>query len=171
MKRKLSSFLAIILAFMTGGVFAQSFSADKTYVISNRNDVNLFMQDNGTGIVALGGMTSSSYWRLIATGKADCYYVQNATTEQYMQSTAGNEVEVALGDTPVEICILDCSANEGDGMYGMASTDQETYDFTAGTIGANWKNNNTVQGFAAVSGTNHRSFWKIAEAEMPQPVV
>lgn len=84
MKRKLSSFLAIILAFMTGGVFAQSFSADKTYVISNRNDVNLFMQDNGTGIVALGGMTSSSYWRLIATGKADCYYVQNATTEQYM---------------------------------------------------------------------------------------
>ena len=171
MKRKLSSFLAFFLAFMTGSVFAQSFSADKTYVISNRNDVNLFMQDNDGGVVALGGMTSSSYWRLIATGKADCYYVQNATTEKYMQSTAGMEVEVALGDTPVEICILDCSADEGEGMYGMASTDQETYNFTAGTIGANWKNNNTVQGFAAVSGTNHRSFWKIAEAEMPQPVV
>ncbi len=167
MKRRLSFVLALLLASIAGNVMAQ-FSADKTYAISNRNDVGLYMQDNSTGGVALGAFNDNSYWRLVPTGNADCYYVQNAVTEKYMQSCNQSEVEVLTGDTPVEYSILLC-AEEGDGMYGMASTDQATFNFTAGTIGCNWKNNNTVQGFAAVSGANHRSFWKIVEKEMPLP--
>lgn len=166
MKRKLTFVFGLLFA-LTGSVFAQ-FSADKTYVISNRNDTNLFMQDNGGNSVALGGMNNNSYWIFEATANPNCYYVKNATTGKYMQSCNTSEVEVVMGNTPVEYSIILCT-EEGDGMYGMASTDQTTYDFTSGTIGCNWKNNNTVQGFAAVSGTNHRSFWKIEEKAMPEP--
>ena len=167
MKRKLTFVLGLLFA-LTGSVFAQ-FSADKTYVISNRNDTNLFMQDNGGNSVALGGMNNNSYWIFEATANPNCYYVKNATTGKYMQSCNTSEVEVVMGNSPVEYSIILCTV-EGDGMYGMASTDQTTYDFTTGTIGCNWKNNNTVQGFAAVSGTNHRSFWKIVEEAMPTPI-
>ncbi|WP_027455456.1 FIVAR domain-containing protein [Xylanibacter brevis] len=168
MKRKLTFVLGLLIASLTGSVFAQSFDEQKTYSICNRNDANIFMQDNGTGKVALGSFNDNSYWKLIATGNENCYYVQNAVTQKYMQSTAGIEVEVNTGDTPVEISIILCT-DEGEGMYGMASTDQATYDFKSGTIGANWKEGGVVQGFAAVSGTNHRSFWKIVEAAMPEP--
>ncbi|WP_027450198.1 FIVAR domain-containing protein [Xylanibacter brevis] len=169
MKRKLTFVLGLLIASLTGSVFAQSFDEQKTYSICNRNDANIFMQDNGTGKVALGSFNDKSYWKLIATTKDNCYYVQNAVTEKYMQSTASSEVEVKTGDTPVEISIILCT-EEGEGMYGMASTDQNTYNFTSGTIGANWRNDNVVQGFAAVSGTNHRSFWKIEERAIPEPV-
>ncbi|MCR5270448.1 MAG: FIVAR domain-containing protein [Prevotella sp.] len=169
MKRKLTFVLGLLIASLTGSVFAQSFDEQKTYSICNRNDANIFMQDNGTGKVDLGAFNDNSYWKLIATTNDNCYYVQNAVTQKYMQSTAGNEVEVNTGDTPVEISIILCT-KEGEGMYGMASTDQTTYDFTSGTIGANWRNDGVVQGFAAVSGTNHRSFWKIEERAIPEPV-
>ena len=63
-------------------------------------------------------------------------------------------------------------------MYGLASTDQATFDFTAGTYGLNWKAKadtgrefDTVQGFAAVAGTNHRSFWKLVAQDVPVAIV
>ncbi len=166
MRKKLFFVLGLLFA-LTGNVFAQ-FDADKTYKISNRNDANVYMQDNGTGIVAAGSFNPNSYWYFEASGNTDCYYVKNATTGKYMQSTKTSGEAVATGTTPVEICVKLCST-EGDGMFGFASTDQTTYDFTSGTIGANW-DNARVQGFAAVAGTNHKSFWKVVEEAMPQPI-
>ena len=166
MKRKLL-FAAILIASALGSNLFAQFDADKTYVISNRNDANVFMQDNGTGIVAAGSLNGNSYWIFEAAENADCYYVKNAVTEKYMQSTKTSGESVATGTTPVEICVKLCSV-EGDGMYGFASTDQSTYDFTSGTIGANW-DNSRVQGYAAVAGTNHKSFWKVVEQAMPDP--
>lgn len=168
MKRTLSLWgCVLLLASLVTNLFA--FDASKTYVISNRNDVNLYMQDNGGASVALGSLNDNSYWIFEATANENCYYVKNATTGKYMQSCKSSEVEVVMGDSPVEYSIILCTA-EGEGMYGMASTDQTTYNFTSGTVGCNWKGNNTVQGYAAVAGTNHRSFWKIVEAEMPAAV-
>ena len=166
-KRINKIWLLLVACLLPLSIQAQ-FDASKTYVISNRNDVNLYIQDNGGASVALGSLNDNSYWTFEATANTNCYYVKNAATGKYMQSCKSSEVEVVMGDSPVEYSIILCSA-EGDGMYGMASTDQATYDFTAGTIGCNWKGNNTVQGFAAVSGTNHRSFWKIVEKAMPEP--
>ena len=97
MKRKLTFVLGLLIASLTGSMFAQGFSADKTYAISNRNDANIFMQDNGTGKVALGAFNDNSYWKLIATANENCYYVQNAVTEKYMQSTASSEVAERVG--------------------------------------------------------------------------
>ena len=161
-------FMAGLALLATLAVQAQ-FDASKKYTIVNRNDANIFMQDNGTGVVALGSENASSYWQFEATANTNCYYVKNVATGNYMQSCSSKEVEVQTGTTPVEYYI-ELKTEEGEGMYGMASTDQTTYNFTDGTIGANWKNNNTVQGFAAVAGTNHRSFWKIVEYVEPEPV-
>lgn len=166
MRKKLFFVLGLLFA-LTGSVFAQ-FSASKTYKISNRNDANVYMQDNGTDIVAVGSFNSNSYWYFESSGKTDCYYVKNATTGKYMQSTKTSGQAVATGTYPVEICVKLCSA-EGDGMFGFASTDQTTYDFTSGTIGANWNADGYVQGYDAESGKNHRSFWKVVEEAMPQP--
>ena len=166
MKRTLSLWgCVLLLASLVTNLFA--FDAKKTYTIVNRNDASLYVQDNSTGGISMGSLNNNSYWQFEATGNTNCYYVKNATTGKYAQSCNGNEVEVQMGDTPVEYYI-ELKSEEGDGMYGLASTDQTTYNFTSGTIGWNWKGNNTVQGFAAVAGTNHRSFWKIVEAEMPQ---
>ena len=169
MRRKLL-FAAILIASALGGNLYAQFNADKTYVISNRQDVNAYMQDNGTGIVAIGSINDHSYWRFEATGNADCYYVKNAVTGHYMQSTKTSGGAVATGATPLEICVKHCSAEDqnGDAMYGFASTDQGTYDFTSGTIGAN-RDDTRVQGYAAVAGTNHKSFWKVVEQAMPKP--
>ena len=160
--------LLAVLVSLIGNVALAQFSADKTYVISNRNDANVYMQDNGTGGVASGSFNDNSYWIFESTGNTDCYYVKNAVTEKYMQSTKTSGETVATGTTPVEICVKLCTV-DGENMYGFASTDQTTYDFTAGTIGANW-DNTRVQGFAATAGTNHKSFWKVVEQAMPQPV-
>lgn len=167
MKKKRILLLGVLLASSLMTLFAQ-FSADKTYVISNHNDANVYMQDNGTGGVASGSFNDNSYWIFESTGNTDCYYVKNAVTEKYMQSTKTSGETVATGTSPVEICVKLCTV-EGENMYGFASTDQTTYDFTSGTIGANW-DNSRVQGFAATAGTNHKSFWKVVEQAMPQPV-
>jgi len=158
----LKKFLFILLGgILSSNMFAQ-LSSDKRYTIVNRNDINLYVQDNGANSIQMGAKNSASYWQFEPTGNENCYYVKNSKTGKYAQSCKGNEVEVQMGDTPVEYYVA-AVLNEGDGMYGLASTDQNTYNFTSGTIGWNWKNNNTVQGYAAVDGSNHRSFWKISE--------
>jgi len=53
MKRLLAILMGLFVTSLTLSVFAQSFDASKTYVISNRNDANVYMQDNVGGIVAL----------------------------------------------------------------------------------------------------------------------
>lgn len=167
MKRKLL-FAAFFVASAWGWNLYAQFDANKTYTIVNRNETSLYVQDNSTGGVSMGDLNSNSYWIFEASGNTNCYYVKNATTGKYAQSCKNNEVEVSMGDTPVEYYI-ELKSVEGDGMYGLASTDQTTYNFTSGTIGWNWKNNNKVQGYAAVAGSNHRSFWKIVEQAMPTP--
>ena len=152
-----------------------SFSTTKSYTILNRNaeNGNAYLQDNGNAdnVVAVDVISDDSYWQFEPTGNPNCFYVKNATTGKYLQSSNTNLQEVTLSSTPVEYYIEEKSA-EGDGMYGLASTDQAVYDFTGGTIGLNWKSKNdtgrtfdTGQGFAAVAGTNHRSFWRIVEKE------
>lgn len=152
-----------------------NFSTTKSYTILNRNDNGgtTYLQDNGNSdkVVALGAISDESYWKFTPTGNPNCFYVSNATTGLYLQSCSTNLQEVKLGEMPVEYYIEE-KTTEGAGMYGMASTDQATYDFSSGTIGLNWKDRkdtgreyDTGQGYAAVAGTNHRSFWKIEKKE------
>jgi len=166
MKRLLSSVMGLFVASLTVSVSAQSFDASKTYTIVNNNDANMFMQDNGTGGVALASKNNNAYWKFVATQTADCYYIQNATTGKYIQGYSASEQEVTMGDTGVEYFVKADADGDLAGKFRMSCTANSPYDFSSGTLGLNWKNNNTVQSFASVAGGNPRSAWVVTEESM-----
>ena len=165
MKRKLL-FAAIIIASALGANLYAQISADKVYTIANNNDANMFMQDNGGQSVALGSKNDNSYWKFVPTGNADCYYIQNAVTGKYIQGYTAAEQEVATGDTGVEYYVKADASGDLTGKFRFAVTSLEKHDFSEGTLGLNWKNNNTVQSFASVAGGNPRSAWIVTEVTM-----
>ena len=166
MKQKLILLLHVLLASSMSSVIAQSFSSDKVYTIVCKPDFNLFMQDKGTGGLLLGNEVSGSLWTFEPTGKADCYYVKNVKTGNYIQACPGTEVPVSMGTSPVEYYIKgDADGGQaGENFYRTTSTDRSPSDFSAGTIGLNRSGANTnVQGFASVVGANPSSVWRILE--------
>ena len=166
MKRKLNLLgFALLLASMVTNLFA--FDATKTYTIENNKTTGMFMQDNGIGTIDAAALNANSYWQFESTGTADCYYVKNAKTGSYMQSTnLTDNTKVQMGTEKVSICVKDL----GSGVFGIASTDQTDYSFSASTKGANCNDGGYVAAFTAQYPNNAKSFWKIVEAEMPAPV-
>ena len=159
MKRILLLFCVAICVAQT--MLALGIEDGKYYTISNRNDVNLYVKDTGVDIIQMGALDDACYWQFITTENTGCYYVKNKKTGRYAQlCSTETEVNVTMGNDPAEYRIKECPA-EGTDMFGLTSTNESNYEFTAGCIGWNWKNDNTVQTFAAVEGTNHRSFWKL----------
>ena len=167
MKKRVKLLLALLVACVTGA-FAQ-FDAGKTYVIVNKTDATKFMQDNGTGGIAIGAKNDNSYWKFVATGNTDCYYIQNAKTGKYNQGYSVSEQEVATGDAGVEYYVKADASGDHAGKFRMSCTANSPYDFSEGTLGLNWKNNNTVQSFASVAGGNPLSAWSVTEEAMPEP--
>ena len=165
MKRKLL-FAAIMIASALGGNLKAQISADKVYTIANNNAADMFMQDNGGQSVALGSKNDNSYWKFVPTGNADCYYIQNAVTGKYIQGYTATEQEVATGDTGVEYYVKADASGNLTGKFRFAVTSRTPYDFSEGTLGLNWKDNNTVQSFASVAAGNPRSAWIVTEVTM-----
>ncbi|MBO4840857.1 MAG: hypothetical protein J5524_07145 [Bacteroidaceae bacterium] len=171
MKRKLFLLVQAFLATMMTSVYAQTFSADKIYTIVCKPDLNTFMQDNGTGALLLGAESAGTLWTFEPTENADCYYVKNVKTGNYIQDCPDSEVPATMGTEPVEYYIKgDASGGQaGKNFYRMTSTDRTPKDFSAGTIGLNRHGDNKwVQGFASVSGANQWSVWCIREVEKVQ---
>jgi len=170
MKRTLSLWgCVLLLASLVTNLFAQSFDANKVYTIkcNNPSFADKYMQDNGSGTLDAKALNNNSYWKFIPTGNEDCYYVQNVLTGSYIQKTSEYEVAVKMGAERVEIYIKNDPA-KGTIVYGLASTDRNPHDFANdNTWGANYKTNETVQGFSAALGARPNSFWKIEEATMP----
>lgn len=156
----------VFLASAMTSAIAQTFSSDKVYTIVCKPDFNTFMQDKGTGGLLLGNEVSGSLWTFVPTGNADCYYVKNVKTGNYIQACPDSEVPVDMGTTPVEYYIKgDADGGQaGENFYRMTSTNRTPNNFSAGTIGLNRKGDNTcIQGFASVSGANQWSVWRILE--------
>ena len=166
MKQKFILLVQLFLASAMTSAIAQSFSSDKVYTIVCKPDFNTFMQDKGTGKLLLGYEVSGSLWTFEPTGNADCYYVKNVKTGNYIQACPDSEVPVDMGTTPVEYYIKgDASgAQAGENFYRMTSTDRSPNDFSDGTIGLNRAGDNAkVQGFNSVVGANQWSVWRILE--------
>lgn len=166
MKQKLFFVMQLFLASAMTTAIAQSFSSDKVYTIVCKPDFNTFMQDKGTGKLLLGYEVYGSLWTFVPTENADCYYVKNVKTGNYIQACPDSEVPVDMGTTPVEYYIKgDAEGGQaGENFYRMTSTDRTPYDFSAGTIGLNRAGDNTkVQGFNSVVGANQWSVWRILE--------
>lgn len=138
---------------------------NKVYTISNRNDNNVYVKDNGGNELAMGELGNASLWQFEDAGNGQ-FYVKNVKTGRYAQACATSaEVAVTMGSDPVAYVVVNCSDLEGQDCFGLTSADQTNTTFTDGCIGWNWRNDNIVQTFAAKAGQNHRSFWKFTELE------
>ena len=171
MKKLFMLLLAVVAA---ASAWAQ-FDADKTYVIQcHKNSGTLYMVDNGGGLALGSSISSASYWKFTATQNDGCYYVQNAKTGRYIQSTnLSLNAAVQLGENPVEMVVwqdTDASHNTAN-MYAIVSNDQ-TIDFTGtATKGCNSREANMiVQVYGCKAGTNAKSYWTIFQQDMPTPV-
>ena len=101
------------------------------YTIVNRNEQGLYVKDTGSDILVVGGFDDACYWQFIATGNEGCYYLKNKKTGRYAQQcSTSTEVDVTMGDTPVEYRVKECSV-EGTDMFGFASTNLSNTEFTA----------------------------------------
>ena len=146
-------------------------SADKIYTIVCKPDFNTFMQDNGTGGLLLGAESAGTLWCFEPTENANCYYVKNLKTGNYIQSCPDSDVPATMGATPVEYYIKGdvAGGQAGENFFRMTSTGRTPNDFSAGTIGLNRAGDNSkVQGFASVTGANQWSVWCIREVEKVQ---
>ena len=148
---------------------AMEINANKVYTISNRNDNNVYVKDNGGEELAMGSLDNASLWQFEDAGNGQ-FYVKNVKTGRYAQACDDNtEVTIKMGNAPVAYVVVNCSSQEGNDCFGVTSADQANTEFTSGCVGWNWRNDNIVQTFAAAAGTNHRSFWKFTEME-PQAI-
>ena len=144
-------------------------STSKVYTMSNRNDNNVYIKDNGGDELAMGGLDNASLWQFEDAGNGQ-FYVKNVKTGRYAQACSNaTEVAVMMGETPVAYVVVNCSNQEGKDCFGLTSADHDNTTFTDGCVGWNWRADNIVQTFAAKAGQNHRSFWKFTELE-PQTI-
>lgn len=144
-------------------------STSKVYVMSNRNDNNVYIKDNGGDELAMGGIDNACLWQFENAGNGQ-FYVKNVKTGRYAQACSNTtEVAITMGDAPVAYVVVNCSDLEGLDCFGLTSADHSNTEFTDGCVGWNWRNDNIVQTFAAKAGQNHRSFWKFTELE-PQTI-
>lgn len=146
---------------------AESIIDGKYYTINRFGDKNAFIRQNSSGALATGAYTVSDmcFWQLVATDNPDCFYIKNASSGLYMQSSkAGNSTVILLGKEPVEYKIAK-DMNTGvstSGYYYLCSTDQTVDNTKSGTKGLNYSSgNHTVVSYDIVSGTNANSYWEI----------
>ena len=174
--KKVSSLL-LVFTMAVGNLFAQ-FGANKTYTIANNNDGNMFIQEHdatGGSVVEVGSMSNRAYWQFVATENSFCYYIKNALTGKYLQGYSESGNEIISGDTPVEYYVKADASGGYTGKYRFAVTRLTPHDFSANTLGLNWKAANDasvdydcIQAYASVAGGNPRSAWTVTEAAMPE---
>ena len=143
---------------------------DHAYTIRNFSGTPAYMADNEMSdnrIVCEGNVSDAAYWMFEPTLNAQCYYVRNLLTGRYIQGyTKTTEQRVSMGSEGVEYYVA-AQSSEG-GRYGFACTSVTPHNFSAGTVGLNLRAESNqancyVQTYAAVAGTNHRSFWTLSE--------
>ena len=142
---------------------------DHAYTIRNFSGTPAYMVDNvesDNRITCEGSTSDAAYWIFEPTDNAQCYYVRNLVTGRYIQGyTKTSGQMISMGSQSAEYYVA-AQTNEG-GRYGFASTSVTPHDFSSGTIGLNLRAESNqancyVQTYAAVAGTNHRSFWTLA---------
>ena len=143
----------------------------KAYTIRNFSGTPAYMVDNEESddrISCEASIGDAACWIFVPTGNAQCYFVRNLLTGRYIQGYAKtSEQMVCMGSEGVEYYVAP-QTSEG-GRYGFACTSVTPHDFSSGTIGLNLRAESNqancyVQTYAAAAGTNHRSFWTLAEA-------
>ena len=153
---------------MTQAMFALTIEEGKYYTVRNFSSNSVaYMADTEAAdnrVECVATLSGATYWQFVSTGNANCYYVKNYATGRYIQGYSGSEQMVLMGDNPVEYQVQ-AFDNEG-GRFGFSVTSNSPHNFTSGTLGLNLHAESNqadcyAQSFAAVAGTNHRSFWTL----------
>ncbi len=142
-------------------------TAGKYFTLNRNGNQNAFLQERADGSLGAAAFDEAQkcFWQFEATGNEDCYYIRNATSGLYVQSTkVALSTAVTMGATPVEFKIAtdETSGAATNGFYYLASTDQEVSNATDGTLGLNYSNGN-VLAFHIKTGRGN-SYWDIKEA-------
>lgn len=141
---------------MKGKYFALNRFGNSTAYLRENNDLTL-------GALAFD-KAQKCYWQFEETGKTGCYYIKNATSGLYIQSTKrGLSQQVPTGNQPVEFKIAkdETPGAATRGYYYLCSTDQNISNATDGTLGLNYANGSVVA-FHIKTGRGN-SYWEITE--------
>lgn len=141
------------------------FEAQKYYTIHRNGNKQAYIYQQGDGMQT-GALVSDKmcYWVLEPTGYADRYYVKNATTGDYIQSSnIGLSGMVKMGKTPVEYEVARGQAGSTAGYYYLCSTDQSISTATDKTLGLNFGVTGVVAYYIKAGRGN--SYWEIEESE------
>ena len=146
---------------------AASATEPQYYTIHRNGNTSAYIYQNGN-VMGTGSLSSekSFWWILEPTGKEDCYYIKNATTGDYVQSSVQTLSSlVPMGKEPVEFQIKkdETPGATTAGYYYMASTDQKISVATDGTLGLNFGPNGVVAYYIRTGRGN--SYWQIEESE------
>lgn len=144
----------------------------KTYLIHRYANENSYVHDNA-GMLSASPKSNQQkqYWRFISTGEPSRFYIQNVTSERYMQSTkldvAGEAgTQVATGDEPVEFEVeKNTSSTAANGFYYLCSTDQDIDTSTDGTLGLNYQESSGKVVAFHIRYNRGNSYWDIVESD------
>ena len=156
--------LFIITSMLAVAIVSQAFEAGKYYVINRNGETGSYMYASGNGI-STGSLNKSNanyIWQLIPTGTENGYYIRNAGTGQYVQTSKITlSSAVSMGSAQVEYIV---STGAGTNTYFMASNDQGgiVYD-TDQTLGLN-KGAYGVVAYYIKTGRGN-SYWTITETD------
>ena len=144
------------------------FSADKYYNITWNGNSGSYMTEVIGGKLQVAGKSDAAKqaWKLIPTEKNECYYIQNAISDKYIQTcnmTNSNQSLVSLGTSPVEYYITKGSGTTAS-VYRLTSTDCTGYDDTSASphgLNKDGASDNIIVWQAGA--TNTGSYWNLTE--------
>lgn len=142
------------------------------YQINRNNNASMFLMhaDDGSLKYAAADNALRCFWQFEPSGREGCYYVKNATSGQYLQSTRmpGRNGRVTLGVDPVEYKIgRDAGATSATrGFYYLCSTDQTVDATTNGTLGLNAQpGTGNVVCYDICASSSANSYWALTEVD------
>lgn len=140
-----------------------TFSSTKKYSLLNYAETGYLKGDRSGKLKVEATLTSNALWVFEPSATEGRYYIKNLLTGLYVQSTATKEADLQLSNSKQEF-IAKADGDKGINFFALASTDQVNLNFDGTTLGINWRaSSNIAQSFTAQTGSNNRSFWKVAE--------
>ncbi len=144
------------------------------YYITWSQDASLYMTEEGDGSLVVSGqdVAQRQFWQFVPTGKENCYYIKNAVTGRYIQSSNlenSSASRVDAGQEPVEYYVAQSTAATSSvrGCYRFTSTDCPDYDNSGAAphgLNKDGASSNVIVWMAAESNTG--SWWRLAKTEM-----
>mgnify|MGYP002746932903 CR=1 FL=1 len=159
----------------------------KFYTIKWKNDTQSYMTEQPDGSIAIGDYATFNkvFWEFIPTDNANCYYIRNTATGNYLGSCnmePSSASRVTMSATPVEYYVQLSASTEGAnrGCYWLSSTDCANYDKEDQS--ARCLNKDGASAYVITWRTgiaNKGSYWTLTETEnlyeprpfTPQPAI